>query len=113
MTMGVTNQHTTNLKDQQQSAGTLADLLAEITPQEQERTAKKMRFAARLMDAIEEKGWNKTTFAAKMGVQKSVISRWLSGTHNFSWNTLVAIEEVLGMLIIDDGKQLPVEVNIL
>ena len=78
-------------------------LLAEITPEEQARTYKQMAIAARIADALAAKGWSKVEFAARMGQQPSVITRWLSGTQNFTIDTLSDIEEMLEVhLLVTD-----------
>lgn len=61
---------------------------------------RRMRLAGFIADLIEQKGWTNGEFAKKMGKQPSVISKWLSGTHNFTTETLWEIEEVIGVKII-------------
>lgn len=78
----------------------LEDLLNEITPAEQRRTENKMLLAARIDDARKAKGWNQQQFAEAMGKQPSVISKWLSGTHTFTDDTLWDISEKLGVDLI-------------
>lgn len=75
-------------------------LLEEITPQEQERTEKRMLLAAKIDEGRKAKGWNQNQFADAMGKQPSEISKWLSGTHNFTAETLWDIEEQLGIDLI-------------
>ena len=81
-------------------------LLAEITPEQHLRIEKQMLMAVRIADAIEEKGWSKQEFAAKMGQNPSAVSRWLSGTHNFTLTTLTDIQRVLGtqLLCVEEPK---------
>ncbi len=78
----------------------LDDLFAEIDFNELEKTRKRMQLAAWIADGIGAKGWNKKQFAEKMKVALSVVSRWLSGTHNFESDTLFDIESILGIEII-------------
>lgn len=73
----------------------LGALLKEISPKEQERTDNKMLLAAKIDEARKAKGWSQTKFAEEMGKQPSEISKWLSGTHNFTSDTLWDIEEKL------------------
>ena len=73
----------------------LDDLLSEITSEELSRTEKRMLLAARIDDAIKIKGWKKRDFAKAIGKKPSEISKWLSGTHNFTADTLFDIERVL------------------
>jgi len=82
----------------------LDEILAEITPEESDRTAKRMQLAARISDGIKANGWKKKDFAAAMHKQPSEITKWLSGTHNFTADTLFDIERVLnmGLVILND-----------
>ena len=79
----------------------LNDLLDSITPEEQEKTDKKMILAAKIATAIEERGLKKSEFAKILGKQPSEISKWLSGTHNFTIGTLIDIERVLSIRLLD------------
>jgi len=73
----------------------LDDLLSEITSEELSRTEKRMLLAARIDDAIKIKNWKKRDFAKAIGKKPSEISKWLSGTHNFTADTLFDIERIL------------------
>ena len=79
----------------------IGDLLQEITPRELERTEKRMLLAVRINNAIDAKGWKKKDFAIALGKQPSEITKWLSGTHNFTADTLSDIEHVLGINILN------------
>jgi transcriptional regulator with XRE-family HTH domain len=50
--------------------------------------------------AEKARGWNQNQFAEAMGKQPSEISKWLSGTHNFTAETLWDIEDQLGIELI-------------
>lgn len=82
------------------SSKVLGALLKEISPKEQARTESRMLLAAKIDEARKAKGWNQNEFAEQMGKQPSEISKWLSGTHNFTVETLWDIEEVLGIDLI-------------
>jgi ribosome-binding protein aMBF1 (putative translation factor) len=79
----------------------LDNLLAEITPEQQARTDRKMRIACIIDDAMKAKGLGKKQFADKVGRKPSEITKWLSGTHNFTIETLSDIERVLGVRIFN------------
>ena len=55
-----------------------------------------MALAARIDDMLAERGLSKAQFAKFMGKEPSVISKWLSGTHNFTMDTLSEISDCLG-----------------
>jgi ribosome-binding protein aMBF1 (putative translation factor) len=79
----------------------LDNLLAEITPEQQARTDRKMRIACIIDDAMKAKGLGKKQFADKVGRKPSEITKWLSGTHNFTIEILADIERVLGVRILN------------
>jgi len=78
----------------------LHEVLTRISPEQYARTVKQMAIAARIADALDAKGWSKGEFANRMSQRPSVISRWLSGTHNFTMDTLSDIEEMLGVQLL-------------
>jgi predicted transcriptional regulator len=49
---------------------------------------------------IKEKGMTQKEFAKKMNKTEAEVSRWLSGTHNFTLKTIAKITNVLGESII-------------
>lgn len=90
----------------------IRSLLAEITPEEHERTLKQMMMAARIEDGMVAKGWSKGEFAKKMGKTASTVSLWLSGSHNFTLDILTDIQRVLGiqLLCVEEVKPVVKEV---
>lgn len=79
----------------------VSDLLSEITPVEKMQTSTKMTLAARLDDLITSKGWGKSEFAEKVNKNPSEITKWLSGTQNFTIDTLSEIAVALGMSVAE------------
>ena len=77
----------------------LQELMDEVTPVEMEQTNVKMQLAANIEDLIRSKGWSKTRFALELNKTQPEISKWLSGAHNFTVETLVQISQVLGIEI--------------
>jgi ribosome-binding protein aMBF1 (putative translation factor) len=73
---------------------------ATVSPESYARTYKQMAIAARIADGLEAKRWSKSEFAARMNQLPSVITRWLSGTQNFTIDTLSDIEETLGIQLL-------------
>ncbi|MCU0338637.1 MAG: helix-turn-helix domain-containing protein [Spirosomaceae bacterium] len=61
---------------------------------------KRMDLAVRIDKAIKLKGWTQKQFAEAMGKKPSEVSRWLSGTHNFTTDTLWQIEQRLGIQLL-------------
>jgi transcriptional regulator with XRE-family HTH domain len=76
------------------------ELIEGTSPEELAKTEKRMLLAARLDDAIKARGWKQTDFAKAIGKKPSEVSRWLSGAHNFTSDTLFDIEHVLEINIV-------------
>jgi transcriptional regulator with XRE-family HTH domain len=77
------------------------EILNDISAAELNRTRNRMQLAAKIDDGIKAKGWKKTDFAREMKKSPPEISKWLSGTHNFTSDTLFDIGEVLGIKLIN------------
>lgn len=75
-----------------------------------EKTKKRMLLAAKIQDAIKEKGLSYTEFAAMMDQHVSVISKWVSGTHNFTTDTLFDIENKIGIVLVNKASEEPKEI---
>lgn len=80
-----------------QSSTIVSQLLSEIAPVEKLQANIKMNLAARLDDLIKSKGWGKSEFAEKVNKNPSEITKWLSGTQNFTLDTLAEIALALNM----------------
>jgi transcriptional regulator with XRE-family HTH domain len=77
------------------------EMFGEISQEDFEKTTRKMKLAAKIADAIKSKGWKKSEFAKIVKQQPSVISKWLSGTHNFTTDTLIDLEHILNIKLLD------------
>jgi transcriptional regulator with XRE-family HTH domain len=62
---------------------------------------KSQMVAKKIAEALTRKQISKGFFASIMGIQPSIISRWLSGKHNFTIETLFDIEEALQIKLLD------------
>lgn len=96
-----------NKKADQYTSDILSEIFAEITPREQKRTDNRMLLAAKIKDGMNAKGWRNKQLAEALEQNPSVITRWLSGTHNFTSDTLSDIEDVLdiNLLAVDEKKE--------
>jgi len=82
------------------------ELFESISPIEEKKIRDKMLLAARIEDAMKAKGWNKTDLLRETQQKSpSVITKWLSGTHNFTVDTLSSIEEALGIKLLNIRKK--------
>lgn len=84
-------------KARKYNSSKLQELLDEVTPLEMEQTKVKMQLAARIEDFMRAKGWNKSQFAEKVGKNPSEITKWFSGTQNFTTDVLTEIVSALGV----------------
>jgi transcriptional regulator with XRE-family HTH domain len=65
-----------------------------------------LAIATKVARLLKEKGMGKSEFAAKMGKKSpSEVSKWLSGSHNFTIKTIAKMEEALGEEIIYTEKE--------
>jgi len=90
-----------NKKYGAKKANALDQLLAKINPGEQAVMNDRMTIAANVDELLKQKGWSKKVFAEKLGKEPSVITRWLSGTHNFTTETLSEIRMIFGVTLVD------------
>jgi transcriptional regulator with XRE-family HTH domain len=83
------------------------EILGLISDEEQEKIDMKMRLAAKISDAIKAKGIKKGELARLLRQKnQSVVTKWLSGTHNFTSDTLFDLQKVLeiDLINLDDKK---------
>jgi ribosome-binding protein aMBF1 (putative translation factor) len=56
-------------------------------------------------DHSKSKGWKHKDLLSAIGKENSsIITKWLSGTHNFTVDTLVELEQALNIRLIDLSK---------
>lgn len=60
--------------------------------------------ADRIDAILKRKGMTQKELAIKMGKRESEISKWLTGRHNFTTNTIAGISSALGEPIIIIAK---------
>jgi transcriptional regulator with XRE-family HTH domain len=65
------------------------------------RERKKELLAEKIKLKLQQEKIKSIVLAAKLGKSPSEISKWLSGTHNFTIDTLFEIEEELRMKLVD------------
>jgi len=74
------------------SSNIINDIFDSIDPVEQAKVDAKMLIAAKIADAMKEKGWRKTDLLKAVNKENpSIITKWLSGTHNFTIDTLIEL----------------------
>jgi ribosome-binding protein aMBF1 (putative translation factor) len=101
-------------KHQNYTSPALDDLMDEIDEKQYKRTEKRMMLAARIDEAKKAKGWKNKDLAQALGKRDSEISKWLSGNHNFTADTLSDLEEVLGIQLLnvkEESKTIVIQQN--
>jgi transcriptional regulator with XRE-family HTH domain len=88
---------TKSTKARKYNSSKLQELFSEVTPLEMEQTKTKMQLAARIEDLMRSNGWNKSQFAEKVNKNPSEITKWFSGTQNFTTDVLTEIAYALGV----------------
>lgn len=92
---------TSNTTARQHTSSLISELMTESTPLEKARVKNRMELAAKLEDLIAQKKWSKKEFAKRVGKNPSEITKWLSGTHNFTHDILTEISLVLNISLSD------------
>lgn len=78
----------------------LQDILEQIPKEDREQTRLSFAISNRLDFLMKEKGLNKRQFAKALGKRPNEITRWLSGEHNFTLNTIALLSTFFGKPII-------------
>jgi len=56
--------------------------------------------ALRILDALEDLGWNKARLAEEMGVSPQQVSKYVKGEEKFKLETICNLEKALGVDLI-------------
>ncbi|MBK9014412.1 MAG: helix-turn-helix transcriptional regulator [Saprospiraceae bacterium] len=77
------------------------------------RIENRMMLAAKIFEAMQRQGISKSKLAEMLEQHPSVVTKWLSGTHNFTTDTLSDIGRVLKIQLfahnVEQPKQLVIE----
>ncbi len=87
-------------KPRQYRSPIIQRLKAEITPAISEPNDRRMGLAVKIAEALRSRGLTNQEFAFMMGKKPSEVTRWLSGTHNFTTETLWQMERVLRIQLL-------------
>jgi hypothetical protein len=86
----------------------IGEILESISPAEARRIETRMLLAAKIDDAMKANGWKKKDLMLAMGkTNQSEITRWLSGTHNFTSDLLSDLGRVLNTNFLNLDPTLP------
>lgn len=77
---------------------------------------KSTRISLRILDTLEDKGWNQTDLAKAMDVTRQHVSKLVKGGNDFKLSTIVKLEEVLGIqlqIVLADNEEVITKEKIL
>jgi len=84
----------------------LDDILEDISPVEMKKIEHRMLNADKIRKAMDAKGWNNSKLLESLNMKSlSIITKWLSGTHNFTQDTLIEIGAVLNIDFFESKQQ--------
>ena len=66
-----------------------------VNPEVKERVALSFQIVDRIHEILEKRNLRQKDLALLLGKSEAEISKWMRGTHNFTIDTVVAIEEAL------------------
>lgn len=78
--------------------------LEQVSPIIRKEVSYSFDIAKRIIDVLERKRWSQADLARATGKKTPLVSRWLSGTHNFTIRTIAEIEAALGEELISVKK---------
>ena len=76
-----------------------------VSPEVRRNVNLSFQIVDRIHEILQNKGLRQKDLAAMLGKKESEISKWMRGTHNFTIDTLVSIEESLGETILEVSKE--------
>jgi len=71
-----------------------------IKPENRQFVAKNLAITEQILFLLKERDWSQKEFANRLGKHESEVSRWLSGLHNLTLESIVKMEVALGTDII-------------
>ena len=75
-------------------------IVAETPPELKKQLDMSFAIADKLDATLKERGMNQKEFARMIGHTQAEVSRWLSGTHNFTLATLAKLSVALGIDVL-------------
>lgn len=78
----------------------LESAIKDVNPVIRREVSYSFDIAKRISEVLASKHWSQADLAKATGKKAALVSRWLSGTHNFTIRTLAEIETALGAPIV-------------
>lgn len=82
----------------------LEKAISSIAPAIRKEVGFSFDIAKRIGEILASKHWSQADLARATGKKTSLVSRWLSGTHNFTIQTIADIEAATGSTVISVKK---------
>jgi ribosome-binding protein aMBF1 (putative translation factor) len=98
--MAINNEKTADIY----KSALLDEFIALENPELTAAVEKKMLLAVKIYEALQEQKIGNRAFAERLNISPSLVTKWLSGRHNFTVDTLVKIERVLGIELLNAEK---------
>ena len=76
------------------------EMLNQVPKEKRRESELSYGIARRIYEVLQRKGWSQADLARVTGKREAVVSRWMSGTHNFTIQTLSEIETAMGEEIL-------------
>ena len=92
---------TAQLKTIEQTNSLFRECLAQVSDKTRAEFNLSFEIADRIEAILKKQGLTQKELAARMGKRESEVSRWLTGRHNFTTNTLADIALALGEPIVN------------
>lgn len=87
-------------KNREQNRKINEEILKEFDPEFERKVFTKIAISVKIEEARLRKHWTKVELAKRFKKKPSVITKWLSGSHNFTIDTLVEIEDLLHIKVL-------------
>ena len=72
----------------------------QVNPLVRQNVELSFQIVGRIHEILQAKGLKQKDLALQLGKKEAEISKWMRGTHNFTIDTLVSIEQALGAPIL-------------
>ncbi|MBP3739390.1 MAG: helix-turn-helix transcriptional regulator, partial [Muribaculaceae bacterium] len=72
----------------------------QVSPEVRERVSLSFQIVDRIHEILVERSLRQKDLALMLGKSEAEISKWMRGTHNFTIDTIVSIEEALNAPVL-------------
>lgn len=79
--------------------------LQRLSPEKLDERRLSVEVVERIYDLMEKYAINQKELAQKLGKHPSEVNKWLSGTHNFTFKTIIRLENIFGEPILSVSQK--------